>query len=68
MDDAAGRTFSDSWHRVAQVRVELRASVRTHRQFFRASEWVVLRDTLSSDWFRITIQAWRFVSRLSSKR
>lgn len=68
MDDAAGRTFSDSWHRVAQVRVELRASVRTHRQFFRANEWVVLRDTLSSDWFRITIQAWRFVSRLSIKR
>jgi putative peptide zinc metalloprotease protein len=67
-EDAAGRAFSDSWHRVAQVRVELRSSVRTHRQQFRGREWVVLRDTLSSDWFRITSQAWGFVSRLSLRR
>jgi putative peptide zinc metalloprotease protein len=67
-EDAAGRTFSDSWHRVAQVRVELRSTVRAHRQMFRGREWVVLRDTLSSDWFRVTAQAWSFVSRLSLHR
>lgn len=68
VEDAAGRTFSDSWHRVAPVRVELRASVRAHRQMYRGREWVVLRDTLSSDWFRISAQAWSFVSRLSTRR
>lgn len=67
-DDAAARTFSDSWHRVANVRAELRSSVRAHRQVFRGQPWVMLRDTLSSDWFRITEDAWSFVSRLSLER
>jgi putative peptide zinc metalloprotease protein len=67
-DDAAARTFSDSWHRVAQVRVELRSSVRVHRQIFRGQPWVMLRDTLSSDWFRVSADAWAFVRRLSLDR
>jgi putative peptide zinc metalloprotease protein len=67
-DDYIGRTFSDSWHRVAKVRVALRASVRAHRQMFRGQEWMVLRDALTTDWFRITAEAWRFVSRLSTRR
>ncbi len=66
-DDAAARPFSESWHRVSDVRVALRSSVRAHRQVFRAQEWVVLRDTLSSDWFRITQEAWQFVSRLDGR-
>jgi putative peptide zinc metalloprotease protein len=68
MDDPASRTFSDSWHRVAKVRVELRSSVRAHRQTFRGDTWVMLRDTLSSDWFRVSGEAWAFVSRLSLER
>ena len=67
-DDPASRTFSDSWHRVAQVRVALRSSVRAHRQTFRGDTWVMLRDTLSSDWFRVSGEAWAFVSRLSLER
>lgn len=67
-DDAEARTFSDSWHRVAKVRVELRTSVRAHRQKFRGQIWVMLRDTLSSDWFRISADAWAFVSQLSLDR
>ncbi len=63
--DANGRTFSDSWHRVASVRVTLRTSVRAHRQMFRGREWVMLRDTLSSDWFRVSAEAWAFLGRLS---
>ena len=68
LDDPASRTFSDSWHRVAKVRVELRSSVRAHRQVFRGEPWVMLRDTLSSDWFRVSGEAWAFVSRLSLER
>lgn len=67
-DDAASRTFSESWHRVAEVRVALRSSVRAHRQVFRRQEWVLLRDSHSSDWFRITEDAWAFVSRLDGRR
>ncbi len=67
-DDAAARAFSDSWHRVAKVRVELRSSVRAHRRSFRGQPWVMLRDTLSSDWFRVSADAWAFVSRLTLER
>jgi len=67
-DDIVGRTFSDSWHRVAKVRVALRTSVRAHRQMFRGESWVVLRDALTTEWFRITEEAWTLVSRLSTRR
>ncbi len=67
-EDLVGRTFSDSWHRVAKVRAALRTSVRAQRQMFRGEQWVVLRDALTTDWFRITEAAWAFVSRLSTRR
>jgi hypothetical protein len=35
LEDAAARTFSDAWHRVAGVRAALRTSVVAHRQYFR---------------------------------
>lgn len=68
LGEASGRTFSESWHRVAGVRLALRTSVRAHRQVFRGSEWVMLRDTLSSDWFRVRPEAWAFLGRLSLQR
>jgi len=68
MDDASGKTYSDAWHRVASVRACLRSSVRAHRQTFRGEEWVVLRDSLGSDFFRVTADAYAFLSRLSPQR
>ncbi len=66
--DASGKAFSDAWHRVATVRVALRTSVRAHRQVFRDRAWFMLRDTLSSDWFRVSADAWAFLGRLSLER
>ena len=68
MDQASGRTYSDAWHRVSGVRACLRSSVRAHRQTFRGQDWVVLRDSLSSDFFRVTADAYAFVSRLGTDR
>ncbi len=68
MDDASGRTYSDTWHRVAGVRACLRSSVRAHRQTFRGEEWVVLRDSLGSEFFRVTADAYAFLSRLNAQR
>ncbi|MEG3637886.1 hypothetical protein [Magnetococcus sp. PR-3] len=59
------RVFSDAWYRVAEVRVALRHSVRAHRQQFQGEVWVVLRDTLSSDWYRVSMAGYRFLCRLS---
>ena len=67
-DQASGRTYSDAWHRVGGVRACLRSSVRAHRQTFRGQDWVVLRDSLSSDFFRVTADAYAFVSRLGTDR
>ena len=68
IDEAGARPFSESWHRVAEVRAALRASVRAHRQVFRGQDWVVLRDTHSAEWFRVTEDAWKYVNRLDGTR
>lgn len=66
--DASSKTFSDKWYRVASVRGCLRTSVRAHRQRFGSEYWVILRDTLSSDFFRITVPAYEFLARLDGRR
>ena len=65
LEEADARTFSDAWHRVAQVRASLRTSVVAHRQFFRGEAWVVLRDKFNNEWFRLTPDAWTFLCRLT---
>lgn len=67
LEQAAGKTYSDAWHRVAAVRAELRSSVTGHRQFFRGEPWVVVRDRFSSDWYRISPAAYDFLCRLSMR-
>lgn len=67
-DQAGGRTFSDAWHRVADVRAHLRGSVAAQRQYFRGQPWVLLRDKFSSEWFRITPDAYDFLCRLGQGR
>ena len=64
LEDAGGRTFSDAWYRVAGVRAHLRTSVTAQRQFFRGEPWVVLRDKFSNEWFRVSPDAYAFLSRL----
>ena len=64
LEEASGRTFSDTWHRVAGVRAHLRTSVTAHRQIFRGQPWMVLRDKFSHEWFRVTPDAWTFLCRL----
>ncbi|GAB0055859.1 hypothetical protein SIID45300_00157 [Candidatus Magnetaquicoccaceae bacterium FCR-1] len=68
LEDAGGRIFSDAWHRVAGVHVQLRASVGAHRQFFRGEPWVILRDKFSNNWFRISPDAYAFLCRLDHGR
>lgn len=62
------RTFSESWHRVAQARLGLLPTVAVHKQHFRGRPWYVLRDTYTQRFFRISPQAYTFVSRLRPQR
>lgn len=66
--DPAARTFSESWHRVAPVRVALRPTIRAQRQEFRGEPWVVLQDPMNNQYFRVSEDAYAFLSRLSMTR
>jgi len=62
------RTFSESWHRVAEARLGLLPTVVVHKQRSRGRDWYVLRDTYNQRFYRITPQAYAFVSRLNPQR
>ena len=55
-------TFSESWHRVRDVRARLRPQVRVHRQRFRGEQWFVLHDPFNNQFFRLTPAAYDFVA------
>ena len=62
------QTFSESWHRVAEARLCLLPTVAVHKQRFRGQDWYVLRDSYTQRFFRISPQAYAFVSRLQVQR
>ena len=64
----ANRTFSESWHRVADQCIALRSQVRVRRQFFRGELWYVVEDNYNNQFFRLRPAAYEFVSRLHPKR
>lgn len=62
------QTFSESWHRISEARIGLLPSVQVQKQRFGGVDWYVLQDRFTQRFFRLTPQAWRFVSRLSPRR
>jgi len=64
----AGKTFSESWHRIAGQRISLRPTVTVHRQLFRGERWYVLHDPFNNQFFRLRPGAYDFVSRLQPDR
>lgn len=64
----APSTFSESWFRIAQQRIALRAHVKVRRQFFRGERWYVLQDPFNNQFFRLRPPAYDFVVRLSLDR
>jgi putative peptide zinc metalloprotease protein len=59
--------FSESWHRVAQLRLGLRSSIVTHRQRFRGEPWIVVQNHFTNEFFRLRPAAWEFVARLEGR-
>lgn len=64
----AGKTFSESWYRVAGLKLRLLPTVALHRQMFRGEYWYVLRDPFNNQYFRIRPEAYNFVVRLRPSR
>ena len=68
MSDARSHTFSDAWHRVAELRAALRPDVKVRRQNAHGRRWYVLSNPLSNEFFRVTEDAYAFLSRLGDQR
>ena len=65
---ATGKTFSESWHRVAGLKVSLRPTVQARKQYFRGEKWYILEDPFNNQFFRLRPEAYDFVSRLQPGR
>jgi len=63
-----GKTFSESWHRIAGLKVSLRPTVKVRRQFFRGEKWYVLQDPFNNTFFRLRPEAYDLISRLRPDR
>src|SRR5215207_1884408 len=61
-------TFSESWYRVADLRIKLRGSAQISRQFYRGDRWYVVRDPGGSQFHRLSAPAYRFVGLLDGTR
>src|SRR4051812_43310701 len=61
-------TFSESWYRVAQLRVKLRAGAQISRQYYRGDRWYVVRDPAGNQYHRLSDAAYRFVALLDGSR
>jgi putative peptide zinc metalloprotease protein len=61
-------TFSESWYRVADLRVKLRASAQRSRQYYRGDRWYVVRDPAGNQFHRLSDPAYRFVGLLDGSR
>jgi putative peptide zinc metalloprotease protein len=64
----AGKTFSESWYRVAGLKVRLHPTVTVRKQLFRGEIWYVLRDPFNNQFFRLRPTAHEFVIRLRPDR
>lgn len=62
------RTFSESWHRVADLQVGIRPAVSIRKQLFRGEPWYVLQDPFNNHYFRLRPQAREFIVRLRAGR
>ncbi len=60
--------FSESWHRIAGQRMQLRASVDIRYQQFRGEDWYVARDNFTNSFYRMRPGARRFVLHLTGRR
>jgi putative peptide zinc metalloprotease protein len=63
-----GKMFSESWYRVAELRLALRPHVTVRRQYFRGEPWHVLQDPMTNQFFRMSPASYRFVARLRLDR
>lgn len=63
-----GAIFSESWHRVAGLRIALRPALQIRKQYFRSEKWYVLQDCFDQRFYRFRPSAYQFLARLRPDR
>ncbi len=61
-------TFSESWYRVAKLKVRMRPSAQISRQYYRGERWYVVRDPAGQQYHRLSDPAYAFVGLLDGTR
>ena len=61
-------TFSESWYRVADLKVSVHPAIQFQRQFFRGEKWYVLQDPSNNQFYRISYAAYQFLGMLDGNR
>lgn len=61
-------TFSESWYRIADLKVRLRPAAQISRQFYRGERWYVVRDPAGNQYHRLSDSAYHFVALLDGNR
>lgn len=61
-------TFSESWHRIADLRPRLRTVVQTYRQQSRGRTWHVVADPAGHQFFRVDEPGYHFIGLLDGRR
>lgn len=56
--------FSDSWYRVSKLKVSLLHSVSIQEQYYRDKLWYVIQEPYTNKYFKITSEAYKFLSHL----
>jgi putative peptide zinc metalloprotease protein len=65
MDINSEKTYSESWHRVANLRIALHPAATIRKQLFRGQKWYVIHDQFNNNFFRLQQPAYNFISRLN---
>ncbi|XPV68649.1 MAG: site-2 protease family protein [Halarcobacter sp.] len=60
--------YSESWHVVSELKVSLLYSINIHKQYYRGTTWYVLNDKYSNKFFKVTPEAYKFLSKLTTKK
>jgi len=60
--------YSESWHIVSELKVSLLNSIDIHKQYYRGKTWYVLNDKYSSKFFKVTPEAYKFLSKLTIEK
>ncbi len=59
--------FSQSWHRVADVRIRLRPHVQLHRHVYRGEPWYVVQDHATGQFHRFSREAYEIVGLMDGR-